>query len=82
METTRVTLQLPKADMSFLEDYTKRHKTTITQLFDSYVRQLQQTEQHMDSRSVDDELAQHTGIIPADIHVEREYYQALEEKHQ
>lgn len=81
METTQIILQLPKAEISFLEEYTKRHKTTVTQLFDSYIRQLQQREEKREFSAIDAELEQHSGIIPPHINVEREYYSALEEKH-
>lgn len=81
METTQVTIQLPKSEIRFLEEYTKRHKTTITELFDAYIRQLQQAEDKRALSAIDAELEQHTGIISADIDVNREYYDYLEEKH-
>ena len=81
METKQITLQLPQTEVSFLEEYTRRHKTTIAQLFDSYIRQLQQREENTSFSAVDAELEEHSGIIPSKIDAEREYYEALEEKH-
>ena len=81
METTQITLQLPQAEIRFLEEYAKRHKTTITQLFDAYIRQLQQREETQEFSAIDAELEQHSGIIPLHVDAKREYYDALTKKH-
>ncbi len=81
MKTVPLTLHLPNAKMRFLEEYTKRHKTSITELFDSYIKQLQQHERPGEGTAVDLELEEHSGIIPAYVDVEAEYYQSREEKH-
>ncbi len=81
METTQLTIQLPKAEISFLEEYTQRHKISIAELIDTYIRQLQQAENNVSFSDIDAELEQHTGIIPGDIDVKREYYDHLQGKH-
>lgn len=81
METTQLTIQLPKTEVSFLEEYTRRHKISIADLIDTYIKQLQQSENHVSSSGIDAELEQHTGIIPGGIDVEHEYYEHIEGKH-
>jgi hypothetical protein len=81
METTQLTIQLPKTEVSFLEEYTRRHKISIADLIDTYIKQLQEAENTVSS-GIDAELEQHTGIIPDDIDVEHEYYEHIEGKHQ
>ena len=81
MKTTQFTIQLPKAEATFLEEYTKRHNITISELIDIYIRQLQQAEKTASRSAVDAELEQHTGVIPDGIDVKREYVNYLEEKH-
>lgn len=81
MKTVPLTLHLPNTEIRFLEEYTRRHQTSIAELFDRYIKHLQQHEQYAEPMSVDRELARHTGIIPAHIDVAHEYYRSREEKH-
>jgi len=82
METTQLTIRLPKSEMMFLEEYTKRHKISISELIDIYIKQLQQIEDTPPLLSdLDEEFEQHVGIIPMDVDVEKEYYDYLKEKH-
>ncbi len=76
----QIIIQLPKTEATFLEKYIKRHKITIDELIDMYIKQLQMIEEHS-SFDIDAEIEQHAGIIPSDIDVKKEYYDYLEEKH-
>ncbi len=44
METMPITVQLPTPEAKFIEDYARRHRLTIAELFDSYIKLLQQAE--------------------------------------
>lgn len=71
METAILTVKLPKADITFLEHYTKQHQLSISELFDDYIRKLQQAEsveeQHatetVKSRNIEEFLEKWTGFL-------------------
>lgn len=44
METMPLTVRLPQPEVKFIEDYARRHKLTIAELFDLYIKLLQQAE--------------------------------------
>ena len=85
VETIPLTIQLPKPEISFLEDYAKRHRFSIAELIDLYIKQLQLSEQFFASSGRDDaidaELEQHAGVIPPSVDVVKEYHEYLEEKY-
>lgn len=91
METAQLTIKLPKTELIFLERYTQRHRISISELFDAYIRQLQQVEQEPDQRllkanvepqnPVEAFLDQWTGILKGtDPHELK--WQYLQEKYQ
>ncbi len=74
MKTAQLTVKLPKTEITFLERYAQRHQVSIAELFDTYIKQLHQTEeaeqevvsQLTDSQQqdpVEDFLAKWTGIL-------------------
>lgn len=77
METTSVTIELPKAEAMFLKEYTVRHKITISQLIDYLIEQLQQAEEYV----LHPEIHEILGIIPDDLDAKEVYYQHIQEKH-
>jgi len=85
METMTVTIELPKTEAPFFKEYAKRHRFTISELIDLYIKQLQLSEQLFASSrrdaDIEAELEQHAGVIPPGVDVVREYHEYLEEKY-
>lgn len=77
METAKLTLRLPKADVEFAKQYAKLHGITVTELIDRYFRQLQT----LTEPGIHPEVEKITGILPPEINVQAEYGDYLERKH-
>ena len=75
MHTLPITIQIPAPHKSFLESYTRRHQVTLSQLIDTFVEQLQVVEGY----TVHPDLRELSGILPADIDGQQEYYAQFEE---
>lgn len=77
MKVSELTITLPASEAAFLQSFAKRHKTTISNLIDHYIRQLQLLEKyeyHTDTEKF-------AGILPSDIDAREVYYEHLEKKH-
>ena len=77
MDTTILTIRLAKTERAFLEEYAQRHRITISELIDQYIKQLQISEKYSFHNDVD----KYTGDIPDNIDAQKEYYDHIEEKH-
>ena len=77
MQTKQLTVQLPEMEINFLEDYANRHQITVSKVIDYLIEQLQISEKYV----LHPDSEKHSGILPKDIDVEKEYYGYLEEKH-
>jgi hypothetical protein len=78
MNVSELTITLPATEAAFLQGFAKRHKTTISNLIDHYIKQLQLLEKyeyHPDTKKF-------AGILPSDIDAWDVYYEHLERKHQ
>jgi hypothetical protein len=78
MQTLPLTVQIPEPNRSFLEDYMKRHQISISQLIDNFIEQLRISEGY----TLHPDLKEFSGILPADIDADREYYAQFEDKQQ
>jgi hypothetical protein len=77
MKTAELTIQLPIEELNFLRQYAQRHKITISELVDRYVKELQESQKcelHPDIRRF-------SGIIPKDIDSHKMFYEHIMEKH-
>jgi len=77
MNLAKLTIELPAAEAIFLEEYAKRHKITIEEIFEQFIKQLRMYENY----SFHPDIQKFAGIVPKDIDARREYYEYLEEKH-
>lgn len=78
MRTLPLTVQIPESNRSFLEDYTRRHQISISQLIDNFIEQLRISEGY----TLHPDLKEFSGVLPADIDGEREYYAQFEDTQQ
>lgn len=76
-DTTKLTIRLPAEDVRFVKSYAKDHGTTVTALFDRYLRNMQRHANYSPST----EVRRITGLIPADIDVVAEYHESRRAKH-
>ena len=77
MNTMELTVQLPQAEAHFLEDYARRHATTVADVVARYARRLERAGR-LDPHS---ENLKFTGAIPAETDVREVYRQHIVEKH-
>jgi hypothetical protein len=77
MDSTEVTVQLPKEEAEFLESYAKEHATSIAEIFTRYARRLKSTAR----RSPHPENVKFTGSVPADLDAREAYRKSLINKH-
>jgi hypothetical protein len=77
MDAIQLTIQLPESEVAFLEEYAERHKVTVTQLIDLFVKQLRIAEQY----SYHPDIKKFAGIAPKDVDAQKAYYEYLEAKH-
>jgi hypothetical protein len=80
METVKLTIRLPKADVEFAKQYAKVHGITVTELVDRYFRQLQAI-LDIPEQTIHPEVEKITGILPPEVNVQTEYGDYLERKH-
>ncbi len=76
-DTTKLTIRLPAEDVRFVKSYAKAHGTTVTEVIDRYLRNMQRLANYSPST----EISRITGLIPSDIDVTTEYHEWLREKH-
>ena len=77
MQTMSLTVELPKMDVLFLEEYVKQHQRSMSGLITDLIEQFRAREQYALHREIHEIL----GIVPADVDAKQEYYDYLEEKY-
>ncbi|MCC5870452.1 MAG: hypothetical protein JJU27_18270 [Gammaproteobacteria bacterium] len=77
VETTKLTIRLPRRHVEFAKAYARAHGVTVTEVIDRYLRRMQALEQYAPSA----EVAAITGVIPGDVDAEAEWGQHLVDKH-
>lgn len=77
IETTKLTIRLPKRDVEFAKAYAKAHGLSVTEVIDRYLRRMRALQQRMPSS----ELETITGLVPSNARAEDEYRHHLLDKH-
>jgi CHASE2 domain-containing sensor protein len=74
MKTTELTVQLPQAEVQFLEAYAQAHSLSLAELLARFARRLQPRPPHPANLKF-------TGAVPANVDARAEYRRHLEKKH-
>ncbi len=77
VETVKLTIRLPRADVQFAKDYARAHGLTVTEVIERYLRRMRELERYLPSPA----LEAITGLIPGEVDVKEEYRRHLERKH-
>jgi hypothetical protein len=77
METTKLTVRLPRRDLEFAKRYAQAHRMTVTELIDRYLRSLQTGA----GAAIHPEVEKISGLIPSDIDAKSEYLEHVLRKH-
>ena len=77
MDSTKLTIRLPRQDVDFAKAYAKAHGLTVTEIIDRYLRRMRALAEQTPSP----ELDFITGLVPGDIDAEDEHRRHLENKH-
>lgn len=77
METTKLTIRLPRKHLEFAKAYAKAHGITVTEFIDRLLRRLQASEH----TRLHPEVEAISGLVPSDVDVGSEYQQHLLAKH-
>ena len=77
MNSARLTVRLPPAELSFAKSYAKEQGLSLTALILRYFERLKQAE----VQDIPKEVLPIAGIIPKNISVKREYTAHIESKH-
>ena len=76
METTKLTVRLPKKDLEFAKEYAQAHHITVTELIDRYLRSLQRGQ-----GAIHPEVEKIIGLIPSDVDAKVEYREHILRKY-
>ena len=77
METAKLTVRLPKADIEFAKRYARAHRITLTELIDRHFRRLRSQE----VGEIHPEVERISGLVAPDVDAEAEYHEYLLKKH-
>lgn len=77
METTKLTVRLPHAELEFIKNYAREHGVTVTALIDRYFSRLQRAPE----ASIHPQVERIAGLIPASAAVRDLYREHVEAKH-
>ncbi|MDZ7841674.1 MAG: DUF6364 family protein [Gammaproteobacteria bacterium] len=77
LETTKLTIRLPKRDVEFAKAYAKAHGLSVTEVIDRYLRRMRALEQRIPSP----DLESITGLVPSHVGAEDEHRRHLRDKH-
>ncbi len=76
MESSKLTIRVPRDNLEFAKKYAKQHGMSLTQLVDRYFQRLQKTVQD----EAHPEVQKIAGLIPEHVDLD-EYFQHIERKH-
>lgn len=77
METTKLTVRLPKKSLEFAKEYAREHHITVTDLIARYLRRLQEEQ----PTPIHPDVERFSGLIPDDVDAKALYYEHIERKH-
>jgi len=63
METTKLTVRLPRAEVEFAKRYAREHGVTVTALIDRYFSRLQAAV----PQAIHPDVERFSGLVPADV---------------
>ncbi len=78
MEDAKLTIRLPKTEINFIKEYAKKHKLTVSEFVQRYIRRLQNYREY----PTHPEIEKISGIIPKNIDAKKIYYEHIVKKHQ
>lgn len=76
METSKLTVRLPKTSLNIAKQYAEAHRITVTELIDRFLRSL-----HGGAGPIHPEVEKISGLIPSDVDVKAEYGEHIRIKH-
>jgi hypothetical protein len=77
METTKLTVRLPKADVDHAKAYARDHGITVTELIDRYFQRLERPT----GRGIHPEVEKLAGIVPNGVDARALYAEHVLDKH-
>lgn len=77
MNTAKLTVRLPKADIEFAKRYARAHRLTLTELIDRHFRRLRSQEE----KEIHPEVEKISGLVAPGIDAQAEYHEHLLNKH-
>jgi len=77
METTKLTIRLPRKDVEFAKGYAKTHGITVTEVIDRLLRRLQAVQR----TALHPEVEAISGLVPSDVDARSEYHEHLLRRH-
>jgi len=77
MATAKLTVRLPREEIEFAKQYAQEHRVTVAELFDRYLRRLQEAS----GAAIHPEVEKISGIIPPDVDARAAYLDHLARKH-
>ncbi len=77
MATAKLTVRLPKEEIEFAKQYAQEHQVTVADLFDRYLRRLQDAS----GSTIHPEVEKISGLVPSDVDAKELYSEHLARKH-
>lgn len=77
METTKLTVRLPKDELDFVKQYARDHGVTVTALIDRYFDRLRS----LPPMDIHPEVERFSGLVPSDVDGRESHRKHLEAKH-
>jgi hypothetical protein len=77
MTTSRLTVSLPKSEIDFLKKYARMNKISVSNLIDRWIKILKAKSKP----TIHPDIEKFTGIIPADIYVDKAITEYIMAKH-
>ena len=77
MATAKLTVRLPKEEIEFAKQYAQEHRVTVAELFDRYLRRLQDAS----GAAIHPAVEKISGLVPADVDAREVYLEHLVSKH-
>jgi len=79
MTTSRLTVNLPKSEIDFLKNYARTNKISVSNLIDRWIKILKSKSKL--KSPIHPDIEKFTGIIPADIDVDKAITEYIMTKH-
>ena len=77
MDTAKLTVRLPKADIEFAKRYARANRLTLTELIDRHFRRLRSQEKG----GIHPDVERISGLVPSHVDAVAEYHEHLLKKH-